>query len=133
MSSVCLPRHPAVAYLFLIRSMPRTINIGQFYGGLIGAAFWMIIAIWYLYVRPRSLRRRIDKGDIDAFDGLAKLRKGSLIGYFLLLIAIADLIGTLNYIGVFGDSIYLPLLAAVVIGMCFVVRALIRESRVARR
>jgi hypothetical protein len=113
--------------------MPRTINIGQFYGGLIGAAFLMLIAIWYLYVRPRSLRRRIDKGDIDAFDGLAKLRKGSLIGYCLLLIAIADLIGTLNYIGVFGDSIYLPLLAAVVIGMFFVVRALIRESKVARR
>src|SRR5438132_14263809 len=113
MRSACLPRHPAVAYLFLVRSM-RTINIGQFYGGLIGAVFWMLAAIWYLYVWPRSLHRRIDRGDIDAFDGLAKLRKAPLIGYFLLLIAVADLIGTLNYIGVFGDWIYLPLLAAVV-------------------
>jgi hypothetical protein len=113
--------------------MLRTINIGQFYGGLIGAAFWMLVAIWYLYVWPRSLRRRIDRGDIDAFDGLAKLRKAPLIGYFLLLIAIADLIGTLNYIGVFGDLVYLPLFAAVLTSMFFVVRALIRESRRARR
>jgi hypothetical protein len=30
--------------------MPRTINIGQFYGGLIGAVFWMLVAVWYLYV-----------------------------------------------------------------------------------
>jgi hypothetical protein len=113
--------------------MPRTINIGQFYGGLIGAGVWMLAAIWYLYVWPRSLRRRIDRGEIDAFDGLAKLRKAPLIGYFLLLIAIADLIGTLNYIGFFGDWIHVPLLVAVVIGMFFVVRALIRENRVARR
>src|SRR6266481_1639158 len=98
MSPVCLPRHPAVAYLFLVRSMPRTINIGQFYGGLIGAAFWLLVAIWYLYVWPRSLRRRIDRGDIDAFDGLAKLRKAPLIGYFLLLIATADAVGTLDYV-----------------------------------
>jgi len=107
--------------------MPRTISIGQFYGGLIGAAFWMLVAIWYLYVWPRLLRRRIDHGDIDAFDGLAKLRKAPLIGYFLLLIAIADLIGTLNYIGVFGDWIYLPLLSAVVISMFFVVRRMWRH------
>jgi hypothetical protein len=87
----------------------------------------MLAAIWYLYISPRSLRRRIDRGDIDAFDGLAKLRKAPLIGYFLVLIAIADLIGTLNYIGVFEDWIYLPLLAAVVIGMFFVVRGIWRQ------
>jgi len=109
--------------------MPRTINIGQFYGGLIGAALWVLVAIWYLYAWPRSLRRRIDRGDIDAFDGVAKLRKAPLIGYFLLLIAIADLIGTLNYIGVLGDWIYLPLLAAVVIAMLFVARRLWRQHR----
>jgi hypothetical protein len=111
----------------------RTINIGQFYGGLIGAAFWVLAAIWYLYISPRSLRRRIDRDEIDAFDGLAKIRKASLVGYMLLLIAIADVIGTLNYIGVFGDWIYLPLLAAVGIGMCFVVRALIRNNSAERQ
>ena len=79
------------------------------------------------------LRRRIDSGEIDAFDGVSKLRKAPLIGYMLLLVAIADLIGTLNYIGVFPDWIYLPLLAAIIIGMFFVVRALLRESRIARR
>jgi hypothetical protein len=127
MRPACLQRHPAVAYLFLVRSMPRTINIGQFYGGLIGAALFVLVAIWYLYAWPRSLRRRIDRGDIDAFDGVAKLRKAPLIGYFLLLIAIADLIGTLNYIGVLGDWIYLPLLAAVGIAMLFVARRLWRQ------
>lgn len=113
--------------------MPRTINIGQFYGGLVGAAFWILGAIWYLYISPRLLRRRIDTGEIDAFDGMAKLRKAPLIGYMLLLVAIADLIGTLNYIGVFPDWIYLALLPAVLIGMFFVVRALLRESRMLRR
>jgi hypothetical protein len=113
--------------------MPRTINIAQFYGGLIGAAFWMFGATWYLYIWPRSLRRRIDSGRIDALDGLGKLRKAPLFGYMLLLVAIADLIGTLNYIGVFPDWIYLPLLAAIVIGMFFVVRAVLREIRTARR
>jgi hypothetical protein len=127
MRPACLQRHPAVAYLFLVRSMPRTINIGQFYGGLIGAALFVLVAIWYLYAWPRSLRRRIDRGDIDAFDGVAKLRKAPLIGYFLLLMAIADLIGTLNYIGVLGDWIYLPLLAAVGIAMLFVARRLWRQ------
>ena len=105
----------------------RTINIGQFYGGLIGAAVWIFAAAWCMYIWPRSVRRQIERGDIDAFDGLAKLRKAPLIGYFLLLIAIADLIGTLNYIGVFGDWIYMPLLAAVVIGMFFVVRRIWRQ------
>jgi len=114
--------------------MPRTINIGQFYGGLIGVAFWMLVAIWYLYFWPRSLRRRIDRGDIDAFDGLAKLRKAPLVGYMLLLIAIADAVGTLDYIGAFGSPwVAIGLLFAVIISMFFVVRALIRESRVARR
>jgi len=114
--------------------MPRTINIGQFYGGLIGAAFWMLAATWYLYVWPRSLRRRIDRGDVDAFDGLAKIRKASLVGYMLLLIAIADAVGTLDYVGAFGSPwVAIVLLSAVVISMFFVVRALIRESRVARR
>ena len=108
----------------------RTINIGQFYGGLIGAAFWIFAAIWYLYVWPRSLRRRIDRGDIDAFDGLAKLRKAPLVGYLLLLVALADVIGTLRYVGVFGDSaIDLLLLGPVLVGMLFAVRALVRESR----
>src|SRR5215468_10724115 len=107
--------------------MPRTINVGQFYGGLIGAGFWALLAIWYLYIRPHSIRRRIDRGDIDAFDRLAKLRQGTLIGYSLLLIAIFDLIGTLNYIGVFGDWICLPLLAAVLIAMFFVIRQLWRQ------
>jgi len=114
--------------------MPRVINIGQFYGGLIGAAFWMLVAIWYLYVWPRSLRRRIDRGDVDAFDGLAKLRKAPLIGYSLLLLGIADAVGTLDYVGAFGSPwIGIALLFAVLIGMFFVVRALVRESRVARR
>jgi hypothetical protein len=114
--------------------MPRTINVGQFYGGLIGAAIWMLVAIWYLYVWPRSLRRRIDRGDIDASDGLPKLRKAPLIGYFLVLIAIADAVSTLDYVGAFGSAwVGIALLAAVVISMFFVVRALIRESRVARR
>ena len=113
--------------------MTHTINISQFYGGLIGAAFWVLVATWYLYVWPRSLRRRIDRADVDAFDGVRKLRKAPLIGYLLLLIAIADLIRTMNYIGAFGGWISLPLLTAVLIGMFFVVRALIRESRVARR
>ena len=117
----------------LVRSM-RTINIGQFYGGLIGAAFWIFAAIWYLYIWPRSLRRRIDRGDIDAFDGLAKLRKAPLIGYFLLLIGIVDAVGTLDYVGAFGSPwIGIALLFAVVISMFFVVRALVRDSRVARR
>ena len=108
----------------------RTINVGQFYGGLIGAAFWIFAAIWYLYVWPRSLRRRIDRGDIDALDGLAKLRKAPLVGYFLLLVALADVVGTLRYVGVFGDSaIDLLLLGPVLVGMFFAVRALVRESR----
>jgi hypothetical protein len=109
--------------------MPRTITIRQFYGGLVGAAFWISGAIWYLYLWPRSLRRRIDSGEIDAFDGFAKLRKAPLFGYMLLLIALADLIGTLNYIRLFPDWIYLPLLPVVIIPMFFMVRALLRENR----
>jgi len=114
--------------------MPRTINIGQFYGGLLGAAFWMLAAIWYLYISPRSLRRRIDRRDIDEFDGLAKIRKASLVGYMLLLIAIADAVGTLDYVGAFGSPwVAIVLQLAVVISIFFVVRALIRQSRVVRR
>ena len=106
-----------------------TINIGQFYGGLIGAAFWIFAAVWYLYVWPRSLRRRIDRGDIDAFDGLAKLRKAPLFGYFFLLLAIADAIGTLDYIGAFGSPwVGIALLFVVVISMFFVVRRIWRPS-----
>lgn len=114
--------------------MPRTINIGQFYGGLIGAAFWILAALWSLYIWPRSLRRRIDRGDIDAFIGLAKLRKAPLFGYFFLLLAIADAVGTLDYIGAFGSPwVAVALQSAVLISMFFVVRAIIREGRVARR
>ncbi len=38
-----------VMLLHLVRSMAGTINIGQFYGGLIGAAFSMLAATWYLF------------------------------------------------------------------------------------
>jgi hypothetical protein len=111
----------------------RTINIGQFYGGLAGAVFWICLTIWYLYGWPRSLRRRTDRGDIDAFDGLPKLRKASLIGYFFLLIAIADAVGTLDYVGAVQTWVAIGLQFGVLISMFFVVRAIIRESRVARR
>jgi hypothetical protein len=114
--------------------MPRTINVGQFYGGLIGAAFWTLAAIWYLYISPRRLRRRIDRGDIDAFDGLAKIRKASLVGYMLLLIAIFDVVGTLDYVGAFGSPwVAIVLQSPVLISMFFVVGGLIKESRVVRR
>ncbi len=107
----------------------RTINTGQFYGGLVGAALWILAAMWCLYLWPRSLRRQIDRGEIDAFDGLAKLRKAPLFGYMFLLICIADLISTLDYVGAFGNSgIGLALLGGVVIGLFFVVRALKRHS-----
>jgi len=106
----------------------RTVNVGQFYGGLIGAAFWILAAVWYLYIWPRSLRRRIDRGDIDAFDGLAKLRKAPLFGYALLLLAIADAVSTLDYVGVFGnDWVGGVLLCAVAITMLIVVQRIWRE------
>ena len=50
-----------------------------------------------------------------------------LFGYMLLLTAIAGLIGTLNYIEVFGDWIYLPLLTVVVIGLFLVLRRIWRN------
>jgi hypothetical protein len=105
----------------------HTINIGQFYGGLMGAVFWIFAGIWCLYIRPRSIRRRIDRGDIDAFDRLAKLRKAPLFGYMFLLIAFFDLIHTLWYIGALGDSVDLALGGAVVVGMILVLRALYRR------
>jgi hypothetical protein len=105
----------------------HTINVGQFYGGLVGAGFWIVAAVWYLCVWPRSLRRRIDRGEIDAFDGLAKLGRAPLFGYMLLLTAMPIFFGTLNYIGVFGDWIYLPLLTVVVIGTFLVLRRIWRH------
>jgi membrane protein YdbS with pleckstrin-like domain len=106
----------------------RTINIGQFYGGLVGAAVWIFVAIWYLYFWPRSLRGQIDRGDIDPFDGLAKLRKAPLFGYFFLLLAIADTIGTLDYVGSFGSVwVSVVLLCPVVISMFIVVRRIRRQ------
>jgi membrane protein YdbS with pleckstrin-like domain len=107
----------------------RTINVGQFYGGFVGAALWISAAVWYLYVWPRSLRRRIDRGDIDAFDGLAKLRKAPLFGYMFLLIAIADTVGTLDYAGAFGSPwVAIVLLCPIVITMFIVVRRIWRHT-----
>ena len=101
----------------------RTINIGQFYGGLVGAALWIFAAIWCLYFWPRSLRRQVDRGDIDAFAGLAKLRKAPLFGYFFLLLAIADTVSTLDYVGAFGNAwVSVVLLCPVAISMFIVVR-----------
>jgi hypothetical protein len=85
------------------------IPYGQFIGGLVGAAFLIFGGVWCLYLWPRAIRRKIDRGEIDAFDGLAKLRKAPLFGYMLILLAIGDLLGTLNQIGFSDDS----LLAAV--------------------
>jgi hypothetical protein len=106
----------------------RTINVGQFYGGLIGAAVWIFVAIWCIYIWLRSISRRINRGDIDAFHGFAKLRKAPLFGYFFLLLAIADTVGTLDYIGVFGNAwISSALLCPVVISMFIVVRRIWRQ------
>jgi hypothetical protein len=106
----------------------RTINVGQFYGGLIGAAMWIFGAIWCIYIWPRSIRRQIYRGDIDAFNGLAKLRKAPLFGYALLLLAIADGVSTLDYVGVFGnDWVGGVLLCAVAISMLIVVRRICRQ------
>ena len=107
----------------------RTINIGQFYGVLIGAAFWIFAAVCCVYVWPRSLRRQIDRGDIDAFHGLAKLRKAPLFGYMFILITIADAIGTLDYVGAFGSPwVSVVLLCPVVISMFVVVRRIWRHT-----
>jgi hypothetical protein len=107
----------------------RTINVGQFYGGLIGAAFWIFGAIWCIYIWPRLIRRQIDRRDIDAFDGLTKLRKAPLFGYALLLLAIADAVSTLDYVGVFGnDWVSGVLLCAIAISMFVVVRRICRQN-----
>ena len=79
--------------------MPPKIPYWQFVGRLVGAAFFIFVGAWCL-----SIRRQIDRGKIDAFDGLTKLRKGSLFGYMFVLIAIGDVVGTLNQIRAFGDS-----------------------------
>jgi hypothetical protein len=106
----------------------RTINVGQFYGGLVGAAVWILVAIWYLYLRPRSLRRQIDRGEIDAFDGLAKLRKAPLFGYFFILLAIVDTVSTLDYAGVFGNVwVSVILLCPVVVSMWVIALRIWRE------
>jgi hypothetical protein len=85
--------------------MTPGIPYGQFIGGLVGAALFIFGGMWCLYLWPRSIRRKIDRGEIDAFDGLARLRKALLFGYMLILLAIGDLLGTLNQIGFFGDSV----------------------------
>jgi hypothetical protein len=58
-----------------------------------------------VYIWPRSIRRQIDRGEIDAFDRLAKLRKAPLFGYVFIFLAIGDLLGTRNQIGLFDDSV----------------------------
>jgi hypothetical protein len=109
--------------------MQAAIPYGQFVGGLVGAAFFVIAGAWCLYVWPRSIRRRIDRGDVDAFDGLEKLRKAPLFGYMFLLIAIADTVGTLDQVGALGRAwVGVVLLWVVVIAMFLVVRRLWRHT-----
>ena len=87
----------------------RTINVGQFYGELIDALFWLIVGAWVLYGWPRSIRRKVDRNELTMRESEAKLRKFSpQLGYVFILIAISQIILELDQLGFFenGRSIF---------------------------
>jgi hypothetical protein len=87
----------------------RTINVGQFYGELVDALFWLIAGAWVLYGWPRSIRRKIDRNELTTREGQARLRRfPPQVGYVFILIAIAQIIFELDQLGFFegGRSVF---------------------------
>jgi hypothetical protein len=86
--------------------MQHAIPYGQMLDDLFTPALLLLGGIWCIYFWPRSLRRQIDRGEIDAFHGLARLKKAPLFGYFAILLAIVTLVGTLERLGLFHHSVW---------------------------
>jgi hypothetical protein len=98
----------AVAHLCLVWSM-RTINIGQFYGELVDALFWLIAGTWTLFGWPRSIGHKIARQELTTREGQARLRTfPPQLGYVFILMAIAQVIMELDQLGFFegGRAIF---------------------------
>jgi hypothetical protein len=86
-----------------------TIPYAQFIGGLVDAGILVLFGVWFLYIWPRSIRKRMDSGALDEEDAHAHVKKAALFGYAFILFAIASLVGTLAQIGFFGYSVVAPI------------------------
>jgi hypothetical protein len=121
---------PAGAELGLVRSMTSGIPYSQYVAQLVGVALFIVGGVWCLFIWPRSIRRQIDRGEVDAFDGLAKLRKAPLYGYGLLLLAISDSITTLAQVDALPRNAFsIALVWVVMIAFVVVGRRLMRENK----
>ena len=82
-------------------------------GQLITSLILIVIGVWLLWFWPRSIRRKIDSGDISEEAGenaLRKIQPGQ--GYIIIIIAIVLMFMKLWKAGFFGYSKLLALIPA---------------------
>jgi hypothetical protein len=83
--------------------MLLVVPAGQFYGGLLEDLVWITVALWLIFIRPRSIRRKVASGELRAADADAKSRKvHPLLGYALLFFGISQTYVSFSQVGLFG-------------------------------
>ena len=99
--------------------MHLAIPAGQFYGGLLEELVWIIVALWLIVFRPRSIRRKVARGELTEADAEAKIRKvHPLAGYAVLFFGISQTYLSFSQAGLLGrfDLLGAILMAAASIG-----------------
>jgi hypothetical protein len=72
---------------------------------LVRTGFFLFWGVWLLYIYPLSVRRKIGRRELDAFAGVASLRKTRFVAYGVLLLAVLNALYTMQTEGMFGGSI----------------------------
>jgi len=83
--------------------MLLAIPAGQFYGGLGEDLVWIIVGSWLIFIRPRRIRHKVTRGELNEADAEAKIRKlHPLAGYAVLFFGISQTYISLDQVGLFG-------------------------------
>jgi len=86
---------------------------GQFWGGLIEHLLWVLAGSWVLYGWPRSVNRKLQRGQLTEDQAQERLRKlRPQLGYIIMLVGIGLMFMDLWQVGMLGYSKLLALVPA---------------------
>jgi hypothetical protein len=92
---------------------PIAIPYGQLSGEAITDVILLLIGVWLLWLWPRSVHRKIERGELSEEAGETALRKiPPKQGYLIMIVAIGLMFMKLWQVGFFGYSKLLALVPA---------------------
>jgi hypothetical protein len=94
--------------------MFAAIPYGQFVGGLVGAAVWLVVAGWFFLFKRPLLRKKVARGQLAEAVARPQIYRAPAFGVLFIAMALSEATITLDQADFFGESVLPPLVSTVI-------------------